>query len=576
MDPDDSESDTTTAPPAPVAANPENSRLGTSSTLTGGVKTTAQSSASASSAYGSYRSSPGFRGIARSEKSFIHEAATGASDTPAFRKYRERDDDEASVASERSRRSVHSDHPAYFEHSEHSEQDFPEGDQDLDHTFFERLRARWAGYQVDWQPQDVVISILAAILSIFFLVFAVSVLYRILRDLNLSDKLKYLAFKDAKSTESVINAAVTERANLEACERQIAAAEDKVNLHFQTYRRQQDTFDDLLKELNLRLDGCIVDMVTKDELEKLSKVTQYDLDQLNKLTKDELAKLSDLYKHDLNKLEKATKGDLDKLSKGNTADINKLIHDASRHNDDFKSLAQQIDELRQRITNLEYAVRTFSQAPSHFDVNLWSPNLGAHVDPRHTSPTYPRQVSWWRVAYTRLPLISNAFQSPPSRALMPWSEAGECWCAAVDKKGYASISIRTPTHVIPSYFKLEHLPAVHGLDNDSAPKTIELWAETEEAYNQKYAGDYPDIGCDIANRPRAWMHCVLKEEFDPEVSTQSWSLVKPGFDLEYGFRRAVVRVTANRGGSDATCIYRLVLGGEIRGYREKGEWEFAS
>lgn len=531
--------------------------------MTGGVPAAALSGESWSSAYGSHGASPFGRHLAGSDRSFLREAAAALSRTPKSSEFPAQEEEEDfDDGSEPSEDSVDLD-PVL---------DIPERLLVRRPTFFQRLRARFAG---DWFPQDVRMAITGAIFSLLILIFAVFLLHSIFRDANISERLRQLFKRSDQPTERVISAAVTEKTNLEVCERQIAAAEDSVHRHFELYRQQTDTFDDLLNELNLRLDGCVAEMVTKDDLKKLSKVTKFDIESLTKTTKYDLDTLGKATKDDIDKLSQLHAEDVDHLSKRHKTDLSKVIHEASQLHDSFKSLAQQIDELRQRIANLEYAVRTFTQAPSHFDVNFWSTNLGAHYDPRHTSPTYPSQISWFRVAYSKLPLISNAFQSPPSRALMPWTEAGDCWCAAVDKKGYASLSIRTPTWVIPSYFRIEHLPAVYGLDNDSAPKTIELWVETEETMNEKKV--YPDIGCDVQNRPRRkWMHCVMKEEFDPQASVQTWSLVKAGFDLEYGFRRAIVRVTSNRGGSDATCLYRVVLGGEIRGNRDKAEWSFAS
>jgi len=307
----------------------------------------------------------------------------------------------------------------------------------------------------------------------------------------------------------VLGSAVLPSPNLPECIKHIEAAEAEVQRQFEVYHNRQDTFDKFLEDLNKKLHRCVSDSVPKAELD----------------------------------------------------DIMDSAKGATRQLEEFKGVGTELSALRARLTQLEYTVHTYTKDPRHFDLNFWSPYLGVTIDPRYTSPTIPRQVSFMKRALSNLPILSAASHYPPLEAVKPWSDAGQCWCGRTDSNGYVSIALDTPAPVVAAYFAVEHLPRAHELDEDSAPKTFELWVLTDGPTGRQYE----DVGCDVKNKPHPDMHCVLRKDLGRSSHHVAWSLAIPNMDLEYGFRKAIVRVTRNVGGSGATCLYRLLLGGELRG-----------
>jgi len=316
----------------------------------------------------------------------------------------------------------------------------------------------------------------------------------------------------------ILGPAVLPSPNLPECIKHIEAAEAEVQRQFEVYHNRQDTFDKFLEDLNKKLQRCVSESVPKAELESIMD---------------------------------SAKG-------------------ATRQLDVFKGLGTEMSALRARLTQLEYTVHTYTKDPRHFDLNFWSPYLGVTIDPRYTSPTFPGQVSFLKRALSNLPVLSAASHYPPLEAVKPWSDAGQCWCGRTDANGHVSIALDTPAAVVAAYFAVEHLPRAHELDEDAAPKTFELWVLTDGPAR----ADYDDVGCDYKNRPHPDMHCVLRKDLPRASHHAAWSLAIPGMDLEYGFRKAIVRVTKNAGGSGATCLYRLLLGGELRGEEVPAEEKF--
>lgn len=253
---------------------------------------------------------------------------------------------------------------------------------------------------------------------------------------------------------------------------------------------------------------------------------------------------------------------IDKIGDEWQAELQNFDARFNRTDQEMKLIHREVEAFKRSIEQLQYSVHTFSKPVQQFDENLWSPKLGSTVDPRYTSPTFDRQLNWFRAVLSKTLYLSAASHFPPIEALTPSHESGDCWCAKTDENGYAAIGITTPGLVVPAYWGIEHLPTIYPRNRGLAPKTIELWVLTDVT---RPLDEYPDIGCDYGNVPRKGAHCVAKEELAPEAHKASWSLAIPNMDLESGFRRAVVRVTANRGGSPATCIYRLILGGDVVG-----------
>ena len=243
-----------------------------------------------------------------------------------------------------------------------------------------------------------------------------------------------------------------------------------------------------------------------------------------------------------------------------------------------KASSVSITKLTDRLQRLE---ETLSHPLLHLpepSINFFSANLGAKIDPRYTSPTLPRGANLIRQMLSRAPILSAALFYPPTEALRPWQEAGQCWCAANDRQGASQIAIAMPSAVVPWEFGVEHLAPSLGLDTDAKPAVVELWVKMDmpglrgggEEEEEEQLGNLQD-GC-LASPPAPGFRCVLREVFAREAQTQSW-FVKKDLGIErYGVRRAVVRVTGNNG-ADFTCLYRVKLGGELRDGRKEVEAE---
>ncbi|KAG8628826.1 hypothetical protein KVT40_002691 [Elsinoe batatas] len=211
--------------------------------------------------------------------------------------------------------------------------------------------------------------------------------------------------------------------------------------------------------------------------------------------------------------------------------------------------------------------------------NFLSAGLGAVIDPYLTSPTFAiPQPNILAKAWTYTPWSTVRVPHPPAMALAPWSEAGDCWCAArsITHPGAAQIAALLVTPVDPTALVVEHVPAISTLDIQSAPRDLEVWGlpanlsiegfssppiTSKEERQGECTGPEPEEG-------RGWI-CLGKAAYD--LHAQNWMQT---FGLEgkgQMVQKVVVRVLGNWDG-EKTCVYRLrVLGrteAEVRGEME--------
>jgi len=208
-----------------------------------------------------------------------------------------------------------------------------------------------------------------------------------------------------------------------------------------------------------------------------------------------------------------------------------------------------------RVKNLVKAQVTAYQQLTPQAVNFFSPIIGAQVDPLLTSPTLTTGSGFRALAHRAL--FPSRGQLPAITALMPWNEAGECWCAAASKGGLAQLGVRAP-HIIRAYaVTIEHAPQRATLDIKSAPKNLEVWAQAENVvYGYSWA---ENAGC-VTEKPQgeAWICLgVVKYDINGPTHIQTTGLVNHGVPA----RRFIVRVTANHG-RDHSCLYRVQMHGE--------------
>jgi hypothetical protein len=202
-------------------------------------------------------------------------------------------------------------------------------------------------------------------------------------------------------------------------------------------------------------------------------------------------------------------------------------------------------------------------------VNYFSPNMGAVIDPHHSSPTAlkpSKKVGWFGKPLQHL-------TAPPVAAIMRWEEAGECWCAAKSTgiKGKAQLAIMTEHKIAPGRLVIEHIPKTATQGISSAPQDFELWAETSsaedaEAWRRQLRNGHPyyDTECAGASAPTDTSVCISSGTYD--IHADNWV---QSFDMFIGMEnmfphmgavKFYYRVMSNWN-SPQTCTYRVRLTG---------------
>jgi hypothetical protein len=235
-----------------------------------------------------------------------------------------------------------------------------------------------------------------------------------------------------------------------------------------------------------------------------------------------------------------------------------------------------IDDLRDEIHGVKSQIRLVSEevrklesleSASHRP-NFFSPNLGAMVYPSYTTPTNARgTTSLSRTWNSLLSYIPGPWKPlpPPSTALLPWRENGDCWCASASPQGALSLGIRLHEPVYPGTFVIDHISKQFALNITSAPKKLDLWGHVSPKTNMN---DLPDEWrenqkqCESASpKGKGWV-CLGKMFYNIDDSSSAQSLSLAGYDGYPPFKIdiAVLRVLENYG-QEYTCLYQVKLEG---------------
>jgi hypothetical protein len=198
----------------------------------------------------------------------------------------------------------------------------------------------------------------------------------------------------------------------------------------------------------------------------------------------------------------------------------------------------------------------------HMPVNFFSTTLGAKIDPFLTSPTM--DTTRGLKGYLRRSPFYFPDIAPPVRALMPWTEAGECWCAAPSNPpGLAQLAVRTPHLIRADTITVEHIPQTSTLDIKSAPKELEIWAEAEDGHDFNWSHD---AGCTSQSiddpksySKKTWV-CLGRVKYD--IDNESHIQMMPLLNTDIPASRFVVRVVDNYG-QKYSCLYRVQLHGKL-------------
>ncbi|OTA56042.1 hypothetical protein K449DRAFT_167507 [Hypoxylon sp. EC38] len=216
-------------------------------------------------------------------------------------------------------------------------------------------------------------------------------------------------------------------------------------------------------------------------------------------------------------------------------------------------------------------------------VNFFGIGSGAVIDTDYTSnPWKPakdhfkfRSKNWYnRDGYVNL---------PPTAALSPWFEEGECYCSGQIVKGKAqimnSIHVMTSRDIVPQHLVVEHILPGSTLDPESMPRDIEVWAYIEEVSLRDEARAFSESNFPATEKEMEPLnegfvkigHFVYENKNygdGIQIFKMSDELSKMGAMTN----RIVVRAVSNYG-SDHTCFYRLRMYGDVIEVPRWEEWE---
>jgi hypothetical protein len=258
------------------------------------------------------------------------------------------------------------------------------------------------------------------------------------------------------------------------------------------------------------------------------------------------------------------------------------------HPPSFRALWQgrdkAIEDLRDELHGVKSQVRLVSEEVKRLDAwksaahrpNFFSPTLGALIYLSYTTPTNARGTNVFSRAF-------NSFMTyfpgpwkplpPPSTALTPWKENGDCWCASASPAGALSLGVILNKPVFPGAFVVDHIPKQFALNISSAPKRLDFWGRVSSEFDPEslpaqWRENQRNCESDMP-KGKSWV-CLGKMFYNIEDSTSAQNLLLDSYEGYPPFKidRVVLRVLENYG-QDHTCLYQVKLEGWLNDHDDR-------
>ena len=218
--------------------------------------------------------------------------------------------------------------------------------------------------------------------------------------------------------------------------------------------------------------------------------------------------------------------------------------------------------------------------------NYFNPNAGAIINAAYSSKTYHPMKKLGGEPLSEKDYskgLRGARPLPPIAALHPWTEEGDCWCAARDlnprrQHHGAKLVVQLATLVVPQQIVLEHILPGATSDAGARPGNIEIYADFEDEALRDHI-----LAFSKTNIP-ADPHNDLPANFAHDTSILPASFVKIGqfeyrseatrdgvyvYQLPHQLEQlgavtdqVAVRATSNHGAESHTCFYRVRMFGK--------------
>ncbi|KAI0409001.1 hypothetical protein F4802DRAFT_604735 [Xylaria palmicola] len=203
------------------------------------------------------------------------------------------------------------------------------------------------------------------------------------------------------------------------------------------------------------------------------------------------------------------------------------------------------------------------------EVNFFAIGAGAAIDPSSSSDKWKVPKDFYK---RKRWLDKDGYRAQPrTAAVSPWTQEGECFCAAPNRNDYGnatnSVGVLLSRYIVPQHFVVEHILPGATLDPGAMPKEIEVWAYIEEVAlrNAVLAFSAKQFTLTPLGLLNDGFVKIGHFTYKNKNTGDGIQVFKLSGELErMGFMTAQVAIRAiNNYGADHTCFYRLRLYGHV-------------